>query len=661
MPPALATALPRLAVALAAMLVAATAAAVELPAAATATQAMVIPPGQEQLVTQMLTPDGSWPAGVALEGAEIEGDAVTARYVVAQTSAPLRVQLRHRGAAGMPDAATARFALKVLPGAHAWPTATRDAVVAALARQVTSLEASFKWTPASAAGVALPAAPAGLGDALRALGEATDAARNRDLTTATARARQAAELAQPLDVAARAWVLAGVAAVLRSAGDGEAQARAVTAVELAAEVTVADGRVALARAQFALDRHQQAADTLRKLVGDAALRKAACPLLETIADDLATTERSTLALTVLRDWQTADGSCIAAALAASRVARWAGVGAQALPLLERAHADHPKDVAVAIHLAHLYKEIGRFDEALRLVDGLDYRGAHLDKALVLDITRVYLDVQDNAASLAVQRQRSDADPTEPVSAFVVGTILHHTDHWAESNRYLARSQSAFSQEPRQFIYTGMNHYRLGNQAEAETRIERALQLGKSDPDIYYCRAVIRTRKAPDAALADLQTYLKMTAGSRETYAPKEAKVARMVEDLQACRDARDVPEGLDVQAGLRTARQWAPKGLALLALLGVAGLLVRKRRRAALAAAALALTAIATLAPALAVAVTPVSAADHGAVGDLRPTLRAPTALAAQWTWLSRLDRVQVTLAALLLVTSGGFFLPPRR
>ncbi|MBM4344098.1 MAG: tetratricopeptide repeat protein [Deltaproteobacteria bacterium] len=654
-------ALSRLAVALLAGLGALAAEAVDPPAAATALQPYVIPPGQEDLVTRMLTPDASWPAGVALQGAEITGGAVVASYTLGGGGPALRVHLRHKDAAVPREAVTGQFALATAGDATGWEPAARQALVASLVRQVAAHEGAFRWVAAAesapaapTAGAAVPSAPSTGANATALLGEAVDAARTRDTGRAIERALHAWDKAQALPAVERAWVAAGAAAVLRTVGHGEARARARAAVDLAAEVTVAEGKVARTRALFALGRDGDAAAGLHALAADTVQRQAACPLVESVADDLAATQRAEPAMALLRDWQTADPACAAVALAASRVARWAGIGPQALPMLERAARDHPKDVAVAIHLAHLYKELRRFDEALRILDALDFRGAHLDKALVLDITRVYLDVDDNARSLALHRQRSDADPSEPVSAFVVGTILHHTDHWAESNRYLARSEAAFAQEPRQFIYTGMNHYRIGNQAEAETRIERALRLGKSDPDIYYCRAVVRTRKAPDAALADLQTYLAMTAGSRETYAPKEAKVARMVEDLRGCRDARDVQQCLDLQRHLHTVRDWAPHAAAAMALLAVAVFVLRRRRRAAAGLVAVWLAAGA-LAPTVA------AAADHAAVGDLRPTLQAPATLAAQWTWLSGLDRAQVAVSAVLIFASAGFFLPPRR
>ncbi len=653
-------ALPRLAVLLAVSALATPVRAVDLPTDASAVLAHVIPPGQEDLVTRMLTPDATWPAGVALLGAEISGNAVVARYTTAAAK-QLRVQLVHKDSArATPVAVTDRFALQVLSDGGPTDEAV-SAVVAALAKQVGALESQFKW---SAPAKGEPPPPVRGAEppqqAQHLLGTAADAARSRDPNKAAQLALDAWKAAERLGAVEKAWVYAGVAAVLKTVDHAETPARAQAAVDLAATVTAVEGQVALARAQFALGQEANAQAGLAELAKQPSLRKAACPLVEGVAEDLALRNQPTPALRVLRGFQGPEPECVGIALAASRVARWAGVGAQALPFLERAAIDHPKDVAVAIHLAHLYKELQRFDEALRIIDALDYRGARLDKALVLDITRVYLDVADNGPSLALQRKRSDADPSEPVSAFIVGTILHHTDHWAESNRYLARSETAFAQEPRQFIYTGMNHYRLGNQAEAETRIERALHLGKTDPDIYYCRAVIRTRKTPDAALADLQTYLKMTAGSRETYAPKEAKVARMIDDLQACRDARDIQECLDLHGNLRLAGYWVPRVLAVLALLSLGWLVWRKRRRA-LAAIAMLVLSTAMLAPVVTLAVTPVVARTTADPGDLRPTLRAPTTFAAQWTWLSGLDRVQVGVCAVLLLASAGFFLPPRR
>ncbi|MBI5609731.1 MAG: hypothetical protein HY902_12735 [Deltaproteobacteria bacterium] len=406
---------------------------------------------------------------------------------------------------------------------------------------------------------------------------------------------------------------------------------------------------------------------LESLHTQADLRAKACTMVGHVARDLELAGKASEGLQMLRDWHKAEPDCIEVVIAASQMGRRAGIAPTILDLLEAAAKRHPKDVPLTIHLAHTYKEIKRYREALALLDGMDFRGVELDKALVLDITRVYLDAPDSGASLAVHRERSDKDPTDATSAFIVGTILHHNDQWAESNRYLERSQKAFAGEPRQFIYTGMNHFRMGNQAEGERLIDQAMRLGSSDPDIYYCRAVVWTRKDPRRAAADLETYLKMTAGSRETYAPKEIKVQAMLADLRACVDAKDVAACLKTEGELRKARGWAPGVAAGLVARGVAVWLWR-RRRAAAAAVVLGFLALATPTPeAMAQAPTPIQQHENPAAapswqptqrarGDLRPTLTTPTSFAAQATWWSDLDRTQLGLGAALLVVAGGFF-----
>jgi tetratricopeptide (TPR) repeat protein len=420
------------------------------------------------------------------------------------------------------------------------------------------------------------------------LDQGAAALRGGDRQRAQALLQQATQGAAALAVAEQAAAWAGVAALARALGDPAAAGHAATALQAAQKGgRGAETAVARLRALLVAGRTDEALRVVDSVAANSAWRSEACTLAAHAALDLELAGQPQLGLDVLQRWQTADPQCVEAALAASRLARRAGIGAAVLGQLEAAVRRHPQHVPLAIHLAHLYKDLKRYSEALTIVDRLDFKGVTLDKALVLDITRVYLDAVDNQASLALQRRRADAQPPDVVAAFIVGTILHHTGHWQESNAYLARSQQAFASEPRQFIYTAMNHFRLGHQAEGERLIEEALRLGSSDPDIYYCRAVIWSIKDPRKAAADLQTYLKMTAGSHETYAPKEAKVERMLGDLRGCEDAKDVAECLQTASTLHTLRDrlpWLAGGL--MALAGAAWAW-RRRKRLPVATAAI--------------------------------------------------------------------------
>ncbi len=653
--------------------------------------ALVIPAGQDAVVASLITPDAAWPVGVTLVQAQVHPDHIEARYQVASGPCAVAVVASHPTAAvgegsAEPFAKTEQFALR-------WRSLTpetdcgqgpRDAVGQALLKQIQSHQAEFHWVAAGQGarqgaplpGQATPAQAGGNPDAgqdpgqqaAHGLDDAVNAARVHDDARALALVDKAVTAAESLPPEARVWILASAAAILNAVKPAQARAYAQKILQQPTAPGV-EGRLARARAQQVLGNTAEVVKELESLHTQADLRAKACTMVGHVARDLELAGKASEGLQMLRDWHKAEPDCIDVVIAASQMGRRAGIAPTTLDMLEDATKRHPKDVPLTIHLAHTYKEIKRYREALALLDGMDFHGVELDKALVLDITRVYLDAPDSGASLAVHRARSDKDPTDATSAFIVGTILHHNDQWAESNRYLERSQNAFATEPRQYIYTGMNYFRMGNQAEGERLIEHAMKLGSSDPDIYYCRAVVWTLKDPKRAAADLETYLKMTAGSRETYAPKEIKVQAMLADLRACVDAKDVAACLKTEGQLRKVRGWAPWGAAGLALLGV-GVWLWRRRRATAAAALLGLLALS--APAReAVAQSPTSAtmeshdsagasaswvASGRARGDLRPTLTTPTSLAAQATWWSDLDRTQLGLAAVLLVVAGGFF-----
>ena len=78
-------------------------------------------------------------------------------------------------------------------------------------------------------------------------------------------------------------------------------------------------------------------------------------------------------------------------------------------------------------------------------------------------------------------------------------------------RYLERARPDYDFEARLFIYLAVSHFRLGEQQEAQTLIQRAVQVGPDDPDAFYCRAEIYQRVDVRAAIADLERYMSMVA------------------------------------------------------------------------------------------------------------------------------------------------------
>ncbi len=185
------------------------------------------------------------------------------------------------------------------------------------------------------------------------------------------------------------------------------------------------------------------------------------------------------------------------------------------------------------------------------------------------------------------------DPGDEVAAFLSGVLLHYEGDWKGSDALLVPLLDRFGEQPRLFIYLGMNAFNLGKRDEALAHIEKARSLDAPDPDVYYCRAEIYRWSDPSAALEDLRRYLNQTKGSPTSSAQKRARVETMAELLGACVEAGapipcvgpwEHPRGdpantlaSSTEGGGPTPLVWGLIALGALALLGLGAALLRRR------------------------------------------------------------------------------------
>lgn len=163
---------------------------------------------------------------------------------------------------------------------------------------------------------------------------------------------------------------------------------------------------------------------------------------------------------------------------------------------------------------------GRHDEAVAAFMEVARSNPRLGGVLGMIVSNV-AQTHPDAARVERWAAAADATPGDPLAAFVAGVGAHYSAHYGaatpEQKRalyeravaWLERTETPYSFEPRVFIYLAVSHFRLGNQAQAEALIERAIALDANDPDAYYCRAEINHRRDPRAALKDLDRYLEM--------------------------------------------------------------------------------------------------------------------------------------------------------
>ena len=100
---------------------------------------------------------------------------------------------------------------------------------------------------------------------------------------------------------------------------------------------------------------------------------------------------------------------------------------------------------------------------------------------------------------------------------VLGRFLQAVDRFYGGDFDAAIEQFAALEEPlgheaRVFIYGAMANHWLGNKEEAARLSKRAVEVGPSDPDVYYCRSHIVRRTDAAAAVADLKRYVALAEG-----------------------------------------------------------------------------------------------------------------------------------------------------
>ena len=587
----------------------------------------VIPAGHEAQLQQMLTPGPTWPAGWQLTAAKVQQDVVIASYQRGQEPA-VQVRLSHPDAAPAGAVRTAKIAFE--------PGQLPEDVRAALRAQLEGQAGDWLWQAAA------QAAPVGQASPATATAMATPIGDDPAVQLAAARAallrtEDLPPLAQARAQLAIAWQLKGME---KKAADLLFLRHAHFAGQ-GAQATLVRWSAQLGKAGKAPDLEASDPSEAQELCGAATA----------VAGDVRRSDPSA-ALGLLAEVVKRVPTCRTAALQSVQIAQVIGSPEVAIAALQPLLAARPADLELAVTMANLERQAGRLEQGLQRLTNLELRKVPAGSPLVLPMTRVLIDAVGAqlpaALAFTVQiREQSDRDPNDSVAAFIAGTILHHSGDWQASNLYLLRSEKAFAQEPRQFLYSAMNHLQLGEQAEAERRVLHAFRMGTQDPDVWYCRAMIFARSHPQQSLADLSDYLAAVKGTADNPERKSLYVAKVMANLEACKDAGDAGRCLDLRKGRDwLVQQWyvLAGGLALL----LAGVWLWRRRKAPPVGSAALLMVLAvawaTLCPDVALAQSGVREAV------------APLTLEAQLSWHTPLELLQVVVSLALLAGGVVFF-----
>lgn len=190
-----------------------------------------------------------------------------------------------------------------------------------------------------------------------------------------------------------------------------------------------------------------------------------------------------------------------------------------LAVAKRMHDAWPDDPEAADVLSTGLARAGRLREAIETLHDLSRK--HPERDIVLGRIAGLLNfLTDEAATDPKKKQDLDAietlmreaakDPTDLVARFVVATREYYAGKLAEALPQLEALEKSGSRDPRIPLYLAMAHFWLGHQKEAQDLIQHAVDIGPSDPDVFYCRSQIVRKVNLPLAIADLQRYEAMT-------------------------------------------------------------------------------------------------------------------------------------------------------
>ena len=131
--------------------------------------------------------------------------------------------------------------------------------------------------------------------------------------------------------------------------------------------------------------------------------------------------------------------------------------------------------------------------------------------------------------------RLKKDPDDVVGHWLRGMLLFYNNmDYDKSLIHLEQVLAAIPDDPRVWVYTALDHFYLGHQAEAERRVERAIEVAAGkDPDAFYVRSIIIRKKNLPLAIKDIERYLDASEGADKVkYEKKQKWLRQELENLK---------------------------------------------------------------------------------------------------------------------------------
>jgi tetratricopeptide (TPR) repeat protein len=130
---------------------------------------------------------------------------------------------------------------------------------------------------------------------------------------------------------------------------------------------------------------------------------------------------------------------------------------------------------------------------------------------------------------------------DPIGLMLKGMVAFYNGHdYAEALRHFGRVAARVQDDPRVYVYRALCHFYLGNQQEAETLAEKAVEVSQGhDPDAYYARSIVKRQKDLAGAVKDIERYLEASQGGDKVKYPAKEKWLR--QELENLRQGKPSP------------------------------------------------------------------------------------------------------------------------
>jgi FimV-like protein len=201
----------------------------------------------------------------------------------------------------------------------------------------------------------------------------------------------------------------------------------------------------------------------------------------------------------------------AAAQALSDLQRGREDPAAAAATLERYRSTHSGSVEVDYNLARLYVDMGRSEEARKLLEGVVERAPDSREARQL-LADILEDAGEAGKAVEVFRPVTDSNPGNPYGQYRLGTLLNAAGQFKEAQEHL---QTALQTDPgnvRVLLALGQSLLGLGDTRQAEDIYRRALDRDASSMEArFFLGRIAQARAEDDRALTLYGQILSQTA------------------------------------------------------------------------------------------------------------------------------------------------------